>query len=303
FLTLSPVVDAINYVPARGPQAGIFRAMGSVALYSFPLIIAAAALAIHAVHEKSPSFMFGTGLIVNLTVTVVQVVSVAAGNGLMNRVVLVDSLQLNAISAAGVALVWMATRDWWMPAGDPPVSNERRLLTAQKLLPICLNALVIVPLALHLIVLPYRAGRGTFAAGRFNGWLALFLTIAVVITLNKLCRKPLTVILLSGSLLAIGSLSAFATARFGVARWAGLHVLLGALVLIAWLLLWAKDLPQLLRADAPKPIARFLRSTGLALEDDWFGQARSAQLPYWWRFVDRFQIPSAPGGRLERCSG
>src|SRR5205814_2184306 len=33
-LTLSPIIDDINYVPARGPQAGFFRAVGGVALYS-----------------------------------------------------------------------------------------------------------------------------------------------------------------------------------------------------------------------------------------------------------------------------
>jgi len=268
FLTLSPVVDAINYVPARGPQAGIFRAMGSIALYSFPLIIAAAALGIHAVREQSPSFVFATGLLVNLTVTVVHVVSVAAGNGLMNRVVVVDSLQLNAISAACVALVWMATRVWWMPAVDPPVGTERFLLNTQKLIPIALSALLIVSVALHLIVLPYRAGPGTFAAGGFNGWLAVLLTVGVVIAFDKLLRKPLTLIFVSASLLAVGSLGAFGIARFGVARWAGLHVLLGALVLIAWLLLFIRDLPKFVHGEG-KPTAGLWTRIGLRLEDDW----------------------------------
>jgi hypothetical protein len=268
FLTLSPVVDAINYVPARGPQAGVFHAMGSIALYSFPLIIAAAALAIHAVREQSPSFVFATGLLVNLTVTVVHVVAVAAGNGLMNRVVVVDSLQLNAISAACVALVWMATRVWWMPALDPPVGNERFLLRVQRLIPISLNSLLIVPVALHLIALPYRAGPGTFAAGGFNGWLAALLTVGVVIAFDKVLKKPLTVILVSASLLAIGSLGAFGIARFGVARWAGLHVLLGALVLIAWLLLYMRDVPKFAHGEGKPPRGLWAR-IGLGLEDDW----------------------------------
>ena len=65
------------------------------------------ALIVSGVYSIEQSFfqvgiVFATGLLVNLTVTVVQVVSVAAGNGLMNRVVVVDSLQLNAISAACV---------------------------------------------------------------------------------------------------------------------------------------------------------------------------------------------------------
>src|SRR5437879_3202208 len=106
-LTLSVVVDDINYVPARGPQAGIFLTMGTVALYGFPLIFAAAALAIHAVHDRSPAFAFAAGLVVNVTVTVVHLVSIAAHNGLMTRTVVANSLQLNAIATASVALVWM----------------------------------------------------------------------------------------------------------------------------------------------------------------------------------------------------
>src|SRR5207302_8338519 len=117
-LTLSVVVDAINYVPARGPQAGVFHTLGVVALYGFPLIFAAAALAIHAVHERSPAFAFAAGLVVNVTVTVVHLISIAAHNGLMTRTVLANSLQLNAIAAASVALVWTATRNWWMHSFD-----------------------------------------------------------------------------------------------------------------------------------------------------------------------------------------
>jgi hypothetical protein len=276
FLTLSPVVDAINYVPARGPQTGIFRAMGSIALYSFPLIIAAAALGIHAVRERSPAFAFATGLLVNLTVTVVHVIAVAASNGLMNRVVLANSLQLNAIAAACVALVWMATREWWMqtdvaaPGALLPLPKaEGVFLTCQKLIPIFLNAFLIVPVALHLIALPYRAGPGTFVAGEFNGWLAVLLTVAVVIAFDKLFRKPLSVASLSLSLLAVGSLGAFGAARFGVARWAGLHVLLGSFVLIAWLLLLARRLPKYLQNDEHKPVTRLWASIGLTFVDDW----------------------------------
>ena len=306
FLTLSPVVDAINYVPARGPQAGIFRAMGSIALYSFPLIIAAAALGINAVRERSPGFAFATGLLVNLTVTVVHVISVAAGNGLMNRVVLANSLQLNAIAAACVALVWMTTRDWWMrtavaapgsllplPLGEgrgegasagtksttsapvvvphpsPLPKGEGVFLTCQKLIAIFVNAFLIVPVALHLIALPYRAGPGTFVAGEFNGWLAVLLTIAVVIAFDKLFRKPLSVASLSLSSLAVGSLGAFGAARFGVARWAGLHVLLGSFVLIAWLLLLARRLPKYLQNVEHRPVARLWASIGLTFADDW----------------------------------
>lgn len=315
FLTLSPVVDNINYVPARGPQAGIFRAMSGVILYGVPLVIAAVALGIHAVSERSAPFAFAAGLLVNLTVTTVHIVSVAEMNGLMNRAMLVNSLQLNAIAAASVALVWIATRLWWMrlplplgegrgeglatepktnsyssyaggsentkrndsafslssaplpgplPLGEGvPLTTERVLLTFQKLIAIGFVVSFILPLALHLIAFPYRVGRATFTAGSLLSWIAILLTIAVVVALDKLFRKPLSVLSLTASLLAIASIAAFAIAQFGVAKWAGLHVLLGGLILIAWLLHLARDLPR------NGTVARTLSEIGLPFDDDW----------------------------------
>jgi hypothetical protein len=269
FLTLSPVIDDINYVPARGPQAGVFRAMGSIVLYGVPLALAAVALGIHALRERSAVFAFSAGLLVNLTVTTVLVVAVAEINGAMNRVVLVNALQLNAIAAACVALVWMASRPWWASNVDILAGSERALLTFQKLIAVGLLALFIIPIVLHLIALPNRAGAATFVAGRLNGWLALFLTIAVVVAFDKVFRKPVSVASVAGSLLAGASLLAFGVAQFGVTRWAGLHVLLGALILIAWLLLLAKGLPKLFNDPRRRVITRSWARIGLSLVDDW----------------------------------
>ena len=266
-LTFSSVISFINYVTTHGPQGGVFRAMGGIALYGAPLIFAAVALGIHAVRERSAVFAFSAGLLVNLTVTTVLVVAVAGINGAMNRVVLVNALQLNAIAAACVALIWMASRPWWSTGIDLP-SHEHVLLTCQKWIVIGFLTLFIVPVALHLIAVPYQVRAATFAAGSINGWLALLLTIPVVVAFDKVFRKPLSVAWLAGSLLAAGSLAAFGVARFGVSRWAGLHVLLGALVLIAWMLLLGKDLPELFN-DGERRIARLWTRLDLSLADDW----------------------------------
>src|SRR5262249_15547610 len=93
FLTIVPVISEISYRPPHGPQSGFFHWIGNVALYSLPLIFAGAALAIHAVRERLPAFAFVAGLFVNLTVTVVHLLTVVAANGLMNRVVLAHTIQ------------------------------------------------------------------------------------------------------------------------------------------------------------------------------------------------------------------
>jgi len=198
----------------------------------------------------------------------VLIVSVAAIGGSMNRVLLVNALQLNAIAASCVALVWIATRTWWMRT-DPPFRDERVLLTCQKFIAICSVAFFVAPVALRLIALPERAGIGTFATGGFNGWLALALTIAATIAFDKLFSRSLTVTLLALPLLAAGSLVAFKVAQFGVVGWAGLHVLLAALIFIPWFLIFARDLPKLLRVAEHKTLGAFWQRLGLSLTANW----------------------------------
>lgn len=262
-LTLSPTVDAVNYVPARGPQSGMFSIMGGVVLYGVPLVLAVAALVIHGARQRSVSFMFAAGLLVNFTVTVVHIVSVAGVNGPMNRVTLVNSFQLNAIAAASVGLIWMATRRFWASQPDDPPAGERALLICQHGLAIALNALLIVPLVLHLIAFPDRVGLATFAAGSFNAWLALFLTIAAVLAFHKVSSRPLHFVGLTASLLSGGALISFRLAEFGVANWAGLHILLASLVVTGWALLVARGLP------GNSMISRSLAAIGMPFADAW----------------------------------
>jgi len=285
-LTLSPAVAAVSQVDVRGPQAGIFRAMGGVVLYGVPLVLAVCALGVHAVRERSAAYAFAAGLLVNFTVTVVHIMSVAGVHGPMNRVVLVNSIQLNVIASAGVALVWMATRAWWLPdlgQTDPslsaaapqgsPAANaaanrsneavERVLLTCQNAFAIALLALLIVPLALHLIAFPDLPGPATFAAGSFIGWLALLLTIAAFLGFHKTFGRCLHFVFVALALLAAGALVSFRLAQIGAAQWAGLHVLLAALIVIAWLLLVMRELPRKVA------VTRVLSAGGIMFADGW----------------------------------
>ena len=261
-LTLSPVIDDVNYVPARGPQAGIFRAMGAIVLYSGPLLIAAVALGIHAVRERSAAFTFGAGLLINFTVITVQIVSVAQAHGEMNRIVLVNALQLSAIAAAGVALVWAATRPW-LARMAAPAGGELPLLATQQFLAIGFNALFIAPLLLHLIALPYRVGRGTFAGGRGIGWLAVLLTIGAIVAVNKVLTRPAHALGLAAALLALASLLSFRVAEVDVANWTGLHAWLASLVAIPWLLLLARELPR------NQMVARMSSQLGINFDSEW----------------------------------
>ena len=260
-LTLSPVIDDVNYVPGRGPQSGVFHAMSAAILYGVPLTMAVSALAIHAVSERAAVFAFAAGMFVSFAVTTVHITSIAELHGPMNRVALVMSLQLNAIAAASVTLVWMATRRWWMKT-DLPAPIEQALLDWERLFAILLNALVIIPIAVHLIVLPQRVSRATFAAGGFNGWIALLLSLVAAFAFGRLLQRPVKLIGLGFSLVAIGSLLAFRTSQFGVPNWAGFHVLLAGLILISWAALLARNLPR-------SRAARAAAASGLTLDRKW----------------------------------
>jgi hypothetical protein len=261
-LTLSSVIDDVNYVPGPGPQSGIFAAMRAAILYGVPLTIAVLALAVHAVTERSVVFAFAAGLLVNFAATTVHIVTIAELHGAMNRVALVTGLQLNAIAAASVAMVWIATRNWWIKT-EVPTGTEQALLQWQRVFPIVVNGLVIIPIAVHMIVSPMRVGRATFAAGGFNGWVALLLTMVAAFASARLFFRPLKVIGPALGLIAMASLLSFRIAHLGVANWAGFHVLLGLLVLIAWLMLLARALPR-------SPVAaRISGALQLAFDDEW----------------------------------
>jgi hypothetical protein len=188
--------------------------------------------------------------------------TIAALNGSMSSIVAITSLQLDAIAAASAALIWASTRKIWKP-DELPVGLERRLSICERWIALSFVTLFIVPVALRLIALPDRPSATILTAGRFTGWLAVLLTIAAVLAVDKLCRKPLKVSALSAALLAIASLSAFAGAHVSVAQWTELHILSSGLVVSAWLILVSRDLP-------PKQVISILGSrSGILFDDDW----------------------------------
>jgi len=134
---------------------------------------------------------------------------------------------------------------------------------------VLLNAILIVPVVMRLVILPDRAGIGTFAAGELNGWLALLLTIGVVIAFDKVFQKPVRVSSLCSALLALGSLFAFGVGRFGVASWLGFHVLLVACALTAWLIFAARDLPAFLHNGGSERVRDWLGWIDFAVDWEW----------------------------------
>lgn len=238
--TLLPVLRGIYYLPVQSPAAGIFAWFSDDVLYGGPLMIVALVMIGFAIRERLPMGAFYGGLLINLTVTVVFLLAVVSGKGLMDRVVLVRLAQLNAITFAVYALPWLSTH--WLWRFKLPGWRQKSaigMLLLQVWMPIALNVLLIVPVALGLIVEPEPPGIGTIATGTPLGWLALATTIVAAAWLARTQRQRPPAAMLAGGLLAVSCLIAFTVAD--VNGWLGLHVLTLCVTLSAWLMLIAGE--------------------------------------------------------------
>lgn len=233
-----PALRAIYYLPVQSPTAGLFAWFSDDVLYGGPLVIVALVMIGYAVRERMPQYGLYGGFLINLTVTLAFMLAVVSGKGLMDRVVLVRLAQLNAITFAVYALPWLSTRRLWQQRIDQ--ARQKRaddLLDLQVWLAICLNVLLIVPVALGLYFEPEPPGIGTIASGTLLGWLALATTIVAATWLSRARGRRPPAEMLAGGLIAVSCLIGFTVADIN--GWLGLHVLTVCVTLSAWLMLLA----------------------------------------------------------------
>ena len=147
-------MGAIYYLPVHGPASGFFSLDDSFS-YGSPLVIAALVIIGYAVRERLPAYALAAGLFFNITVTMSYLLSVVAVNGSMNRAVFARAIQLNAITAALYALVWLSTRSRWLhQLAVPKSTTAEGLLRLQVGIAIAVNALLIAPVAVKLVLQP-----------------------------------------------------------------------------------------------------------------------------------------------------
>src|SRR5258705_4556842 len=92
--------------------------------------------------------------------------SVVAVNGSMDRLVLIRTIQLNAIAFAVYALPWLSKLGRWQSSLDATRSRvSDDLLKLQIGLAITLNVLVIIPVIGRLVLSPDRDIAVTIASG------------------------------------------------------------------------------------------------------------------------------------------
>ena len=245
-LTLYPALRAIYYLPVQGPARGIFSFLNDDFSYSIPLVLVALVLIGYAIRERILDYAFVAGLFLNATVTIVYLLSVVAVGGSMNRVVFARAIQLNAISFGLYALLWLSARGRWETAlGKAQAIAAERFFNVQVGIAIGLNAVIIVPVVIRLVLSPVRAGIGTFEAGSYLGWLAFFTALLPVAWLAIARKQRFSANVLAATLLAVSCLLAFSLSHVNVTMLTGLHTLTIAATLTAWLMLLASLLPSL----------------------------------------------------------
>jgi hypothetical protein len=240
-LTIYPAWRSIFYLTFEHPRSGVFALLGRDVSYGLPLVLVALVMIGYALRERMPEFAFYAGAFLNLMVTIVFLLAIAAASGSMDRVVLVRIAQLNAITFAVYALPWLSTRPRWRSAlNESDMSFAGYLLKVQLAMAVVLNVLLFLPGLLALFVNPWTIGIGTIAIGSFLGWLTFITIVVAGVLFATATAKRFSAEVLAGLLLGVSCLLALSVAS--VSGWLGLHVLTVCVTLSAWLMLAAAEL-------------------------------------------------------------
>jgi hypothetical protein len=262
-LTAYPALRAIYYMPVHGPASGIFFALGDTLSYSIPLVIVALTLIAYALRERLVTYAFSAGLLFNLAMTIVYLLSVVSVHGNMDRVVLVRVIQLNVVVSALYAILWLSVRKRWRAElSFQSALLAERLFKIQLGIAIVSLTLIFIPAVLHLIVRPGFVGAGTAAAGGVYGWLAFVFTSFAGAWFIKSYEKSVSPDALCGVLVGLSCLAAFSATTSAPSGWNDFHVLMFSLTGVAWLMCGARLIPSLLETHP-------LKMPKLAAEWEW----------------------------------
>ena len=243
-LTIYPALRAIYYLPVQGAVSGFFSLFDDAFSYGVPLVLVALVLIGYAIRERLPEFGFYAGLLLNGVVTMTYLLSVVAVNGSMDRLVLIRTIQLNAIAFAVYALPWLSKLGRWQPSLDATRSRlSDDLLKLQIGLAVVLNILVITPVIVRLVLSPDQAVAVTIASGSIFGWVAFLITLVGAAWVGRSRGKKLSATALAAVLIGLSCLIAFSFTN--ASGWTGLHVLTINITLTAGLMLASAGLTSL----------------------------------------------------------
>ncbi|MCI0333023.1 MAG: hypothetical protein L0228_07360 [Planctomycetes bacterium] len=252
-LAIAPAVILMTFAVARvldqrpivGPEPGSwFRQIGWDVSYGVPLAVIALAFVGHAVCYKSSRFAFAAGLLFNVVATMVVLLRLARGGGVLDASAWVMVAQVNAIVSGAVALVWQAAVAWRRsPVGESLRDSNLRLGETQPLWPLLLITQValaaalcgtfLLPGAVNLLFDAPPAAWAAAADGAL-GWSAVALATAAATWLQwHRGVSQSGIALFAAAIVAIVALTA---ARTDTGNWQAYHTLLAGNCIAAWAL-------------------------------------------------------------------
>lgn len=239
-LTLPATFSALSGEPVLLPAAeSLFARMGVAFSYTVPLAGIALVMAGHGARERSAGWTFASGLAMNLTVSLGWLIAHRAAGGVMGTADWVRLVQFNAVTFAGVALVWLGARTA-LARHDSDLKQRLPddLLSVQVNLALFVNGLLFVIAGVQLFFHPVYAGAWVVQCGRVWGWLALVATAAASAWLARMRGEQPGVHSLGAGLLAVAALAAFSAARWDTGGyWLAYHTWLVAIAVAAWTML------------------------------------------------------------------
>ena len=239
--------------------------------FGVPLVLAAFVMIGYALRERMPEFAFYAGCVFNLTVTLAFMLAVATGNGPVDEAFAVRLIQLNAITFAVYALLWLtARRRWQSILKDSELRFANFLLKLQLGIPVVLNTILFLTIAGDLLRAPDETGVGTAAAGSLIGWVTLALIATGVGWLGATRMIKLPAYSLLGFLLTACCIGAFSVSSDS--GWLAAHVLTVCVTVSAWIMLAVAELDSDPTNSLPFPIN--LLRLAFDLDGNWKRRAR-----------------------------
>jgi hypothetical protein len=222
------VARSLDAQPLVGPDpASIFRRMGFEMLYGVPLLLIAFTFIGWAIQERSSAFAFAAGLLFNIVTTIVLLLRLARGGGVLDGIAWITVAQWNAVVAGIVAIVWQSAVAWHhdrtLPRRAASVSDPSvlislsfrwpLLLVSQVSIAIVLCATFLVPALIRLFTPSFVIPIPAWVTDSANpiGWCAIALACTAAIWLNG--RRAASALFISAIAAAIVSMAGLAVLR------------------------------------------------------------------------------------------
>ncbi len=236
-LTVWPVIFTFADVPVAGPVANsFFGKMGLTVSCVIPALAVSLTLLANAISLRSPRYAFSTSAAFCYTATLGYLLALATARQPLEIGSIIRVFQINALILAGFALAWRGVMR--IPGVPPTAGPIPRLLKAQVVVALALNAIIIIPASIRLALWPPGAMTALAPAGDLWGWAALVAAMGAALGAGIVQRERMTFTAIGRAAVILAAMAGLTVAwLFPSQGWRAFHAMLASDVLGLWALL------------------------------------------------------------------